>query len=151
MMVSSGNLIAIGSDHAGFNLKEAIADYLEKKGYEVKDCGTFDTASVDYPDFVPCVVKVVKEGGRGVLICGTGIGMSISANRYRGVRAARCLDVFSCEMARKHNDANILVLGGRLMGEELAFRVLDVFLNTEFEGGRHKRRLDKIDELGSGF
>jgi len=129
-------------------LKDTIIRYLLGVGYDVKDCGTLGTEPVDYPDFVPCVVKIAKNGGIGILICGTGIGMSIAANRYSGIRGARCLDTYSAEMSRRHNDANVLVLAGRMLGEELALRIVDVFLNTEFEGGRHKRRIDKIEDLG---
>ncbi|MGQ9706087.1 MAG: ribose 5-phosphate isomerase B [bacterium] len=146
-MMSNTNIVAIGSDHAGFLLKDAIIKYLGGIGFDVKDCGTLNTEPVDYPDFVPCVVNIVKNGGIGILICGTGIGMSISANRFNNIRAARCLDTYSAEMARKHNDANVLVLAGRMLGEELALRIVDVFLNTDFEGGRHKRRIDKIEKM----
>jgi len=145
--------IAISNDHAGVELKNAIASHLKAIGHTVIDNGTNSSESVDYPDFTEKTAIQVKnhEVDLGIVICGTGIGASITANKFKGIRAALCHDIYTAKMARKHNDANILVLGGRLMGEELAFRVLDVFLNTEFEGGRHKRRLDKIDELGSGI
>lgn len=145
--MTDSKVIAIGSDHAGFSLKDSVIRYLISVGYDVKDCGTQSTEPVDYPDFVPCVVNIVKNGGIGILICGTGIGMSIAANRYSGIRAARCLDTYSAEIARKHNDANILVLAGRMLGDEFALKIVNIFLNTEFEGGRHKRRIDKIEEL----
>ncbi|MFC1821371.1 ribose 5-phosphate isomerase B [Thermodesulfobacteriota bacterium] len=140
--------IIIGSDHAGFKLKEACKTYLEKNGeHQVTDVGVFSTASSDYPKIAQQVAQGVAEGGyqRGVLICGTGIGMSITANRYKGVRAALCYNIFGARMSRLHNDANILALGERVLGEGIALEILDVFMETEFEGGRHQSRIDLID------
>ncbi len=140
--------IIIGSDHAGFDLKEKYKDLLEKElGYEVTDVGAYSTDSVDYPDIAQKVAGAVSAGEfeKGVLICGSGIGMSIAANRFKGVNAALCHDLFTAEMCRKHNNANILVVGGRVTGDGLALEMLKVYLNTEFEGGRHKMRVDKID------
>ncbi|MBT1248251.1 MULTISPECIES: ribose 5-phosphate isomerase B [unclassified Thermosipho (in: thermotogales)] len=141
--------IAIGSDHAGFELKEKIKDFLKEKDIEVIDVGTNSTQSVDYPDFAKevgkCVVK--KEADFGILICGTGIGMSIAANKIKGIRAALCTIPEMGKLARQHNNANILVLPGRLIGFELASWIVDAFLNSDFEGGRHERRLNKISHL----
>jgi ribose 5-phosphate isomerase B len=140
--------IIIGSDHAGFDLKEGIKRFLSKKGnYIVKDMGAFSDDPVDYPITAHQVAKNIAENkfSRGVLICGSGIGMSIVANRYRNVRAALCHDLYTVRLSRKHNDANILVLGGRVLGLDLALRMVDLFLSTDFEGGRHQRRLEEID------
>lgn len=141
--------VAVGSDHGGLDLKTIITEELEKSGIEVLDVGTNSTESSDYPDFAAKTVDLILRGEAelGVLICGTGIGMSIAANRYRGIRAAIAWNEFMAKMARNHNDANILVLGGRVTGTELAKEILKVFLKESFEGGRHKRRLDKIDSL----
>ncbi|QIV78493.1 ribose 5-phosphate isomerase B [Fervidobacterium pennivorans subsp. carthaginiensis] len=141
--------IAIGSDHAAFELKERVKEYLRKADIEVIDCGTYSIESVDYPDYAKKVAEKVtsKECDFGILMCGTGIGMSIAANKIKGVRAALCLFPEMAAYARKHNDANILVLPGRLMGIELAKWTVDAFLNSSFEGGRHERRVKKIEEL----
>lgn len=141
--------LVIGSDHGGFELKEAIKAYLVRDGtYQILDVGVFEKSSFDYPLIAQRVVKKILSGefSKGILICGTGIGMSIAANRYKGIRAALCHDHYTAKFARAHNDANILVLGGRVLGEGLALEIVDVFLNTEFEGGRHKRRLCQIEE-----
>lgn len=139
--------IIIGSDHAAFQLKEKIRDYLFNKGFVVEDAGTFSEESVNYVEFGKKVASAVAEGKfpRGILLCGTGLGMSYAANRYKGVRAALCSDVFSAKMSRLHNDANILVMGGRVVGDILAFELVDTFLNTAFEGGRHLERIQSID------
>lgn len=141
--------IAIGSDHAAFDLKEKVKEYLLKKGIEVLDCGTYSIESVDYPDYAKkvCEKVVSKECDFGILMCGTGIGMSIAANKFKGIRAALCLFPEMAHYARRHNDANVLVLPGRLMGTELAKWTVDAFLNANFEGGRHERRVKKIEEL----
>ncbi len=141
--------VAIASDHAGFELKEKIKHYLLEKGVEVLDHGTHSPASVDYPDFAKKVVTSVLNGevDYGILLCGTGIGMSISANRYKGIRAALCLFPDMARLARAHNNANVLVLPGRLVGPDLAFWIVDTFLTTPFEAGRHERRVQKIDEV----
>ncbi len=140
--------IIIGSDHAGYELKEKCKKYLKevlKKEFE--DIGVFSPESSDYPDIAHRVADAISKGiyERGILICGTGIGMSIVANRYRGVRAALCHDIYTAKYSRLHNDANILVMGGRTVGEGVAFEMIKTFLETPFEGGRHKRRIDKID------
>jgi ribose 5-phosphate isomerase B len=138
--------VAIASDHAGFPLKETLKDELRRLGHQVVDLGTSNLESVDYPDFAEKLADAVKAGQaqRGVLVCGTGIGISIAANRHRHLRAAVCHDVTSTRLARQHNDANVLAIGGRLVGEETARECLKVFLETPFEGGRHARRVGKL-------
>lgn len=142
--------IGIGSDHGGYELKEIIKTYLrEEKNIEVVDYGTYSTDSVDYPDYGFKVgQEVVAENvDFGIVICGTGIGISIAANKVKGVRCALCSDVFSARMTRAHNDANVLALGGRIIGSELAKAIVDEFLSGEFEGGRHQKRVNKISEI----
>jgi len=143
----SQDTVAIGADHAGFKLKTALITALRTLGFRVLDLGSNGLDSVDYPDFADAVAKVVSDGTAqsGVLICGSGIGMSIGANRHSGVRAALCHDEETARLAREHNDANVLVLGARLTDEELAGRCADVFFSTEFDGGeRHARRVAKL-------
>ncbi|RME19322.1 MAG: ribose 5-phosphate isomerase B [Deltaproteobacteria bacterium] len=139
--------VVIGSDHGGKDLKDALARWMESRGVAFEDVGTDSTESVDYPDFAEKVVRTVLDGTArlGVLVCGTGIGMSIAANRHRGIRAALCTSSYMARMARAHNDANVLCLGGRVIGPGEAADVLQAFLEGEFEGGRHVRRLGKID------
>ncbi len=141
--------IAIGSDHAGFKMKEDIKEWLLDEGYQVKDFGTDSEDSVDYPDFAEKTSNNVADGDSelGILICGTGIGMAISANKVKGIRAARCQDNYSAKMARAHNNANILTFGSRVIGIELAKDVVRAYLNTDYAGGRHQRRVDKIDNI----
>ncbi len=141
--------IALGADHAGFELKEKIKKFLEENGHEALDFGCFSTESVDYPVYGVKVAKAVLSGEaeRGVLVCGTGLGMSMVANRFSGIRAALCHEPFSARMSRLHNDANVLVLGGRVIGDVLALEVVKTFLETPFEGGRHARRIEQIDAL----
>lgn len=141
--------IGLGSDHGGFELKEKIKGYLENKGLEVVDYGTFDEESVDYPDYGKKVGQAVasKEVERGIVVCGTGIGISIAANKVKGVRCALCSEEYSARMSRKHNDANVLALGGRVLGEELAISIVDAYLEEDFEAGRHERRVKKIMEI----
>ena len=141
--------IAIGSDHAGFGLKEDISALLKGFDADIVDCGTHTADSVDYPDFGARVSELVSSGQveNGILICGTGLGMSMVANKYPNVRAALCNDLFSAKMSRMHNDANILVLGGRLIGKDLATEIVRVWLTTPFEGERHQKRLDKIRKI----
>lgn len=138
--------IAIGCDHAGFELKEHLKGFLDGEGHKIEDCGTYDEQSVDYPDFASKVAEAVSAGRaeRGVLICGTGLGMSMTANKVKGVRAALCHDSYTARMAREHNDANILVLGGRVTGKGVAEEIASIFMNTPFAGGRHARRVEKI-------
>jgi ribose 5-phosphate isomerase B len=146
--------IVIGADHAGFLLKEACKAFLQNNGeYKVEDMGVYGTQSFDYPKVAHKVAGAVAEGryDRGVLICGSGIGMSMVANRYKGVRAALCDNLYSARMCRLHNDANILTMGERVVGVGVALEILDLFLKTEFEGGRHKSRIDQIDGGGSVF
>jgi ribose 5-phosphate isomerase B len=140
-------MIAIASDHAGVELKAALSKVIDACGGNVLDLGPADTTSVDYPDFAHRVAEVVASGeaDMGVLICGTGIGMSLSANRHPGVRAALCHDAFTAEMARRHNDANVLCVGARVTGPGVAEQILRIFLDTPFEGGRHRRRVEKIE------
>jgi ribose 5-phosphate isomerase B len=144
--------IIIGCDHAAYDLKEKIKALLVAGGYSVEDVGTFGEGSVDYPDFGRQVASGVSRGDfdRGILICGTGIGMSMVANKYKDVRAALCAETFSASMSRRHNDANILVLGSRVTGEALALDIVDTWLKTPFDGGRHQVRLDKFSRLGKG-
>ena len=138
--------IAMGSDHGGFALKQHLKTYLENKGCLVEDCGTDSTQSCDYPDFGRLAAEAVASGRceRGIVICTTGIGISISANKVRGIRCALCSEPLSAEMTRRHNDANMLALGGGMIGPNMAERIVDVFLSTAFEGGRHQRRVDKV-------
>ena len=139
--------IIIGSDHAGFDLKAACKRSLEDLQYGISDVGVFDKKSADYPKVAKTVALAVSRGEytRGLLICGTGLGMSIVANRYKGVRAALCHNLYTARMSRQQNDANILVMGGRVIGAGLALEMVDLFLNTAFEKGRHQLRLDQID------
>ena len=140
--------VAIGSDHAGFNLKKEIIVMLEYKGYEVLDCGCFSTDAVDYPDIAEAVAnEVLKDGIFGIIICGTGIGISMAANKIPGIRAALCGEPFSTRMAREHNDANILALGARITGTGLAIEIVQTFLGTEFAGDRHLLRVNKITKI----
>ena len=140
-------MIAIASDHAGIALKAEIQRVLEGLGAEVEDLGPADTASVDYPDYAHLLSRAVSDGRieRGVLICGSGIGMSMAANRHPGVRAALCHDAYTAEMARRHNDANVLCIGERTTGLGVAAQIVRVFFETPFEGGRHQRRVAKIE------
>ena len=139
--------IVLGADHAGFELKERLKTYLRENGHETIDLGTSSTESVDYPDFGFAVGKAVAEGRaeRGVLVCGTGIGMAIAANRLRGVRAGAPNDLFATRLMREHNDANVIAFGARQMAVPLAEAMLDLFLTTPFAGGRHVRRVKKLD------
>lgn len=139
--------VALGADHAGFALKEEVRRVLEAAGHAVHDFGTTSTDSVDYPDYAQVVGEAVRSGAaeRGILVCGTGIGMAIAANRLPGVRAASCSDTYSARMARAHNDANVLAFGARVVGSGLALELVRVFLETAFEGGRHERRVRKMD------
>lgn len=141
-------MIAIGNDHGGFELKEKIKKHLEEKGFEVKDVGCYDKEACDYPIFGKAVGEVVADGSceKGIVICTTGIGISISANKVKGVRAALCADSFSAKMTRLHNDANVLALGAGIVGENLAYEIVDTFLATDFSGvERHKKRVDMIE------
>ena len=142
-------MIAIGSDHGGFELKNHVKKHLLERGIEIKDFGVFTEDSVDYPDCAKPVCEAVVSGEceRGILLCGTGIGISIAANKIDGIRAALCSDVFSAKMAKEHNNANIICLGGRVTGRELAFMIVDTFLDAEFLGGRHQQRIDKIHAI----
>lgn len=139
--------IGIASDHGGLKLKEAIKRHFTT--IEFDDVGTHTDESCDYPDYVAKLCRKIQDGEltSGIAICGTGIGASITANKMRGIRAALCCNEFMAEMAKRHNDANVLALGGRVLGEELAFRIVERWINTSFEGGRHQKRIDKIHEL----
>jgi ribose 5-phosphate isomerase B len=141
--------IILTSDHAGYPLKEAVKSYLSDQGFGVVDMGPFDDQTVDYPDFAAPAAREVSEGRVpwGIFICGSGVGMAMVANRFHGVRAVHCLDTQTAEMARKHNNANVLTLGGRTTSVEKALDIVKVFLNTTFDGGRHQRRIEKIDRL----
>ncbi len=142
-------MIAIGSDHGGYELKEHIREYLKGKGIDVKDYGVYNENSVDYPDCARPVCEAVINGeaDKGILICGTGIGISIAANKFKGIRAALCGDVYSAKMSKEHNNANVICLGGRVTGRELAFMIVDAWLDAEFQGGRHEGRVAKIHAI----
>lgn len=142
-------MILLGSDHGGLALKESIKPLLEERGIDYEDCGTYSTDSVDYPDFGEKVARRVSNGDaeKGILFCGTGIGMSIIANKFTGVRAALATDLFTAQMAKEHNNANILVLGGRVLQEDQARSMVAIWLDSPFDGGRHQQRLDKISQI----
>lgn len=142
-------MLAIGCDHGGYELKQEIQAHLDKRGIAYKDYGVYENEAVDYPDYAKPVCQAVldKEATYGILICGTGIGISIAANKIKGIRAALCGDIFSAEATRLHNDANVLCLGGRVVGGGLAIKIVDTFLSTEFSGDeRHTRRINKIED-----
>jgi len=143
------DLIAIASDHGGFSLKVDIVSLLNELGYEVNDMGPKNQNSVDYPDYGIRIAQAVttNSDSRGIVICGTGIGMSIVVNRFPGIRGTLCSDLYTAKLCRKHNDSNILIMGGRVVGHGLAREIVSVWLNTPFEGGRHQKRLDKINQL----
>ena len=143
--------IIIGCDHAAYQLKEILKAHLIREGFDVEDVGAFGPESVDYPQIGIQVASKVSQGerSRGILLCGTGLGMSMVANRFAHVRAALCNDLFSAAMSRRHNDANILVMGGRVVGDILGLEILKTWLNTPFEGDRHQRRLDMFDNLNA--
>lgn len=144
-------MIALGSDHGGYELKQEIKKYLDENGIKYKDFGCDSLEACDYPDFAKAVAQSVSKGEceKGILICGTGIGISIAANKVKGIRAAVCTDCFTAEATRLHNDANILALGGRVVGAGLAIKITDTFLNTKFSGDeRHVRRISKIERCG---
>lgn len=142
-------IVTIGSDHAGYGLKQKIIAHLRETGWEVLDVGTDSEQSCDYPVFADAVCKNVQKGVTelGILICGTGIGMSMAANKHRGIRAAACSDVFSARLTRQHNDANVLCFGERVVGYGVACDLVDAFLSASFEGGKHQRRVDQIMSL----
>lgn len=141
-------MIAIGCDHGGFNLKQAVMKKLEDMGEDFKDFGTYSTESCDYPDIAKKVCAAINSGEckNGILICGTGIGMSIAANKVRGIRAAHVADTFSARMTKEHNDANIICLGERTTGVEVALEIVEAYLRASFQGGRHQTRVDKIED-----
>ena len=141
--------ISMGCDHGGFAMKEELKAYLTEQGHEVLDCGCHSTASCDYPEFGEAAARAVANGEceMGVVVCTTGIGISISANKVKGIRCAHCPDVMSAEMTRRHNDANVIAIGAGMVGMNVAKRMVDVFLTTEFEGGRHQRRVDRMMEI----
>ena len=141
--------VALGADHAGVQLKDAVRSLLQARGVEVHDFGTIDETSVDYPDYAALVARAVAMGevDRGILACGTGLGMAIAANKIDGVRAAPVVDLESARLSREHNDANILALGARVTTSDMALQIVSTFLDTPFAGGRHQRRLDKITAL----
>ena len=141
--------IAIGCDHGAFALKNKVIEHLEKQGHEVRDFGTYSTESCDYPDFAAPAARAVANGScdRGILVCTTGIGVSITANKIRGIRCALCSEPLSAEMTRRHNNANMLAMGAGMIGKNMAERIVEVFLSTEFEGGRHERRVGLLDAI----
>ena len=140
--------ISIASDHGGFDLKQKLIEYYQKQNIELENLGTNSADSVDYPDFGAKMARYIleKKADLGILICGTGIGISIAANRFKGIRAALLYSDFAAEMAKKHNDANIIAFGGRTMDFEDVVRRIDIFMKTEFEGGRHEKRIEKLDK-----
>ena len=142
-------LIGIASDHGGFDLKANIISFLRELGYELSDMGPENSDSVDYPDYGIKIAQAITKNkvSRGIVICGTGIGMSIVVNRFSGIRGALCSDIFTAKLSREHNDSNILIMGGRVVDHNLAKEIVRVWLNTRFEGGRHLKRLDKISKL----
>ena len=142
-------MIAIACDHGGYNLKEAVKAHLIEKGYEVKDFGTNSLDSCDYPDYAAPAAKAVADGTceKGIVICTTGIGVSIVANKVKGIRCALCSDSLSASLTRRHNNSNVLAMGAGIIGQNLALEIVDTWLTTEFEGGRHQRRIDKITAL----
>jgi len=144
----SGTRIALASDHAGFQLKELVKSHLDSRGLQSVDLGTDSEESVDYPNFAHKLAEslIKGEADLGVLVCGTGLGMSMAANRHPGIRAALCHDHFTASASRRHNDANVLVMGGRVIGPDLAKEIVDTWLDTPFEGGRHLARLERIDK-----
>ena len=143
------DLIAIASDHGGFSLKVDIVSFLKELGYEVNDMGPKNQNSVDYPDYGIRIAQAVTQNtnSRGIVICGTGIGMSIVVNRFTGIRGTLCSDLYTAKLCREHNDSNILIMGGRVVGHGLAREIVKVWLSTPFEGGRHQKRLDKINQF----
>ena len=145
-------MIAIGCDHGGYQLKQAVIRHLADRGIDFHDFGTYSEESCDYPDYGEAVGRAVASGEceRGIVVCGTGIGISIAANKVRGVRCALCGDCFSAQMAREHNDANVLALGARVLGAGLALKIVDTFLDSAFAGGRHERRVAKLMAIEGG-
>ena len=143
------DLIAIASDHGGFSLKVDIVSFLNELGYQVNDMGPKNQNSVDYPDYGIRIAQAVTQNtdSRGIVICGTGIGMSIVVNRFPGIRGTLCSDLYTAKLCREHNDSNILIMGGRVVGHGLAREIVKVWLSTPFEGGRHQKRLDKINQF----
>ena len=141
--------IALGCDHGGLEHKNAIGEFLKEQGFEIVDFGIYEQVSVDYPDIAKKVCESIQNGEteRGILVCGTGIGMSIAANKYKGIRAAACSEHFSAKFTRLHNNSNVLCLGGRVIGVGTALELAELFVKTEFEGGRHQKRIDKISEI----
>ncbi len=141
------SLIAIGCDHVGFELKTHVIDHLQKKGHSVKDFGTYSTERTDYPIFGKAVAEAVTNGDceKGILICGTGVGISIAANKVKGIRAVVCSEPYSALLSRQHNDTNILAFGSRVVGRDLALMIVDAWLGGEFEGGRHQKRVESIE------
>lgn len=144
-------IIALGCDHGGFEHKNAIAEHLKERGFEIVDYGIYENVSVDYPDIASKLCEGILSGkaNLGILVCGTGIGMSLAANKYKGIRAAACSEHFSAKYTRLHNNSNVLCLGGRVVGIGTALELVDLFVDTEFEGGRHQKRVDKITEIES--
>lgn len=141
--------MVIGCDHGGLELKNEIIKHLEGRGIEVTDVGTYTSASCNYPDYAKALCEKIQSGEfeRGILVCGTGIGMSMAANKHKGIRAACCSDTFSARMTRMHNDANVLCIGGRVVGAGLAIDMVNLFVDTEFEGGRHQARVDMLADI----
>ncbi len=141
--------IVLGADHGGFDLKQEVKAFLEERGHEVVDAGCHSTESVDYPEYARAVCHMVMQGeaDRGILVCGTGIGMSMVANRFPGIRAALCHEIFTAAMSRRHNDSNVLCMGGRVIGSALALEMVKTWIETPFEGGRHSRRISMFDTV----
>ena len=142
-------MIALGCDHGGYVLMKEVIAYLDKEGIEYKNFGTFSEESVDYPEYGRKAAEAVASGEceKGIIICGTGIGISIAANKHKGIRAALCSDAYSAEKTKQHNNANVICMGGRVLGEDLAISILEAYMNAEFEGGRHQARIDLITDI----
>lgn len=145
-------MIALGSDHAGLELKEKIIEYLDEEGLEYKDYGCFNNERVDYPKYAAAVAKAITDGecDKGIIFCGSGVGISIAANKIDGIRAIVCSEPYSAKLSRQHNNTNILSMGSRVVGQELAKMIVSEWLNAKFEGGRHQKRIDMITKLGQG-
>ncbi len=145
-------MIALGSDHAGYTLKTQIMQFLDEGGYEYKDYGTYSTQSCNYPEFAYSAACAVADGTceKGIVICGSGIGISIASNKVKGIRCALCSEPYSAQMSRRHNNANMLAMGSRMIGQDIAKEIVNVFLTTQFEGGRHQKRVDEITQIEKG-
>ncbi len=151
--MTNGETVVLGADHAGLKMKQMLAEHLRSEGYDVHDVGTMDEASVDYPDIAAAAARMIGRGdaSRGILVCGSGLGVAIAANKVDGVRAVTANELELARLSREHNDANLLALGARFIGDEKARQIADLWLGTEFEGGRHQQRVSKISDIEKGI